>query len=104
MNYLKIKIEPIGCKRIHHQLERAFVSYMLGRGWILRINKNSQSMKFYSIGRNGKQLNFEIDRHVDMRHSAKIEYHNFLKAYLLKGNQFLIDLEESLKKILKKEK
>ena len=33
MNYLKIKIEPIGCKHIHQQLEKAFISYMLG-AWL----------------------------------------------------------------------
>ena len=36
-----------------------------------------------------------------MRHSAQVEYHAFLKMYLIKGSQFLRDLEKSLSNVRK---
>lgn len=96
MNYLKINIEPFGCKRVHPQLEKFFISYMLGKGWILRINKETGLHTFHSIDQRGKRKNFKIKKGEDMRHSAQIKYHAFLKMYLIKGPQFLNDLEKSL--------
>ena len=101
MNYLKIKIEPIGCKHIHQQLEKAFISYMLGRGWVLRINKETGLMTFYSIDPRGKQRTFKIVKGAEMRQSAQIEYHAFLKMYLSEGSEFLRDLEKSLSNVRK---
>lgn len=101
MNYLKIKIEPIGCKHIHQQLEKAFISYMLGRGWVLRINKETGLMAFYSIDPRGKQRTFKIVKGAEMRQSAQIEYHAFLKMYLIKGPEFLQKLENSLSNVRK---
>lgn len=101
MNYLKIKIEPFGCKHIHQQLEKAFISYMLGRGWVLRINKETGLMTFYSVDPRGKQRTFKIVKGAEMRHSAQIEYYAFLKMYLIKGSQFLRDLEKSLSNVRK---
>lgn len=41
MNYLKIKVEPLGCKHIHPQLENEFIAFMLCGGWIMRINRDT---------------------------------------------------------------
>ena len=101
MNYLKIKIEPFDCKHIHPQLEKSFISYMLGGGWVLRVNKETGLMTFYSVDSRGKQNSFKIIKGVGMRHSAQVEYHAFLKMYLIKGSQFLRDLEKSLSNVRK---
>ena len=101
MNYLKIKIEPDGCKQIHPQLENKFIAFMLCGGWIMRINRDTGLMVFYSIDHRGKQRTFKIVKGADMRLSAQIEYHAFLKMYLLKGGKFLLDLEKQLANIQK---
>lgn len=101
MNYLKIKIEPLGCKHIHPQLENEFIAFMLCGGWIMRINRDTGLMTFYSVDSRGKQNSFKIIKGVEMRHSAQVEYHAFLKMYLLKGGKFLLDLEKQLANIQK---
>lgn len=101
MNYLKIKIEPKGCNQIHPQLEKEFIAFMLCGGWIMRINRDTGLMTFYTCDPKGKQKKFKVQKDKGMCELGRSRYNTFLKMYLVKGGQFLRDLEKQLANIQK---
>lgn len=96
MNYLKIDIEPVGCKRVHPQLEDAFISFMLLGGWIMRVNCETGLLTFLATDKNGKKKSFKLQSGCDLGEVALKSYYLFLRMYLKKGAGFIHELKLKL--------